>query len=276
MNQALINGLGPVKARRVFSSVSKSGLGCSGILVKEAMDASNFIKVWLQNMNPGIIGEGDIYDSYELIPGVIHSMDINKLEITQTTGLEVVLFNPYNTMQSITAFTDHADTLITTGNFVTGISYEITTAGDTTWTDIGAVDNNVGTEFVATGLGGGTTGVAKTVGTVQAACVRHEKLINDTVRIEGSTNFDNTAPANPTYPVGIVDADNFYFPATWVLDTITSGNFVVGRTYTIVSAGTTNFTLIGAADSNPATEFTATGIGIGTGTASLVEIGRFW
>jgi hypothetical protein len=41
-----------------------------------------------------------------------------------------------------------------------------------------------------------------------------------------------------------------------------------GRDYTIVSAGTTNFTLIGAANNNSGTKFTATGPGTGTGTAA--------
>ena len=39
-----------------------------------------------------------------------------------------------------------------------------------------------------------------------------------------------------------------------------------GATYTILTAGTTNFTLVGAADSNVGTTFTATGPGTGTGT----------
>lgn len=50
--------------------------------------------------------------------------------------------------------------------------------------------------------------------------------------------------------------------------TITAGSFVVGSIYTIVTAGTTNFTLIGAANSTPGTVFTATGVGTGTGTAA--------
>ena len=49
--------------------------------------------------------------------------------------------------------------------------------------------------------------------------------------------------------------------------TITAGAFVVGSEYTIKTTGTTDFTLIGAADSNPGTIFTATGAGAGTGTA---------
>lgn len=49
-------------------------------------------------------------------------------------------------------------------------------------------------------------------------------------------------------------------------DTV-AGAFTIGQTYQIVSAGTTNFTLIGAANSNVGTVFTATGAGSGTGTA---------
>jgi hypothetical protein len=50
-------------------------------------------------------------------------------------------------------------------------------------------------------------------------------------------------------------------------DPITAGSFVVGVEYIIVSTGTTNFTLIGAANSSPGTIFEATGAGTGTGTA---------
>ena len=51
---------------------------------------------------------------------------------------------------------------------------------------------------------------------------------------------------------------------------ITAGAFVVGNTYRIVTAGTTDFTLIGAADSAVGTIFTATGVGVGTGTAETI------
>ena len=52
------------------------------------------------------------------------------------------------------------------------------------------------------------------------------------------------------------------------LSTDTAGSFTIGRTYTILSPGTTNFTSIGAANSNVGTIFTATGAGTGTGTAT--------
>ena len=48
---------------------------------------------------------------------------------------------------------------------------------------------------------------------------------------------------------------------------INAGSFRIGKSYTIVTAGDTDFTSIGAADSNVDTTFTATGVGTGTGTA---------
>jgi hypothetical protein len=50
---------------------------------------------------------------------------------------------------------------------------------------------------------------------------------------------------------------------------VTAGNFVIGATYTITAVGSTNFTLIGAASNTVGVVFTATGVGSGTGTATL-------
>jgi len=63
-----------------------------------------------------------------------------------------------------------------------------------------------------------------------------------------SSNITETAPA-------------------WSGSTLTAGAFVVGSRYTIVSLGTTNFTLIGAATNTIGVVFVATGVGTGTGTA---------
>jgi hypothetical protein len=48
---------------------------------------------------------------------------------------------------------------------------------------------------------------------------------------------------------------------------VVAGAFVAGTDYKIVSVGTTDFTLIGAAANVVGTVFTATGVGAGTGTA---------
>ena len=54
--------------------------------------------------------------------------------------------------------------------------------------------------------------------------------------------------------------------------TVTAGAFVVGTTYEILVPGTTDFTLIGAANSVIGTRFVATGVGVGDGTADVVDI----
>jgi hypothetical protein len=50
--------------------------------------------------------------------------------------------------------------------------------------------------------------------------------------------------------------------------TVTAGSFAVGTEYTILTVGTTDFTLIGAASNTVGVVFTATGVGTGDGTAT--------
>jgi hypothetical protein len=54
-----------------------------------------------------------------------------------------------------------------------------------------------------------------------------------------------------------------------------AGTFVPGKVYEIVVVGTTDFTLIGAASNTVGVQFTATGVGSGTGTAkSIASLGN--
>lgn len=53
--------------------------------------------------------------------------------------------------------------------------------------------------------------------------------------------------------------------------TVTAGSFVIGVEYEILTVGTTDYTLIGAASSTVGVRFTATGAGTGTGTADTVS-----
>lgn len=54
-----------------------------------------------------------------------------------------------------------------------------------------------------------------------------------------------------------------------VSSAVVAGTFQVGKRYIITATGDTDFTSIGAADSNVGTIFTATGAGTGTGEARL-------
>jgi len=80
----------------------------------------------------------------------------------------------------------------------------------------------------------------------------------------GKHNMDN----NNTVPLGggFVDAGGG-LPSG---EAIPAGNFIIGRRYTISSIGSTNWTSIGASSSAVGTTFTATGLGSGTGSATLV------
>lgn len=57
------------------------------------------------------------------------------------------------------------------------------------------------------------------------------------------------------------------------ISNVTAGNFEAGKTYVIVDAGDTNFTLIGASSNAPGTLFVATGAGTGTGVATIKQNG---
>lgn len=84
--------------------------------------------------------------------GLIQSQYDFNIEKTDRIGLESV----YTVIQDPIVS-------VTTTNFVVGVEYIITTVGDTDFAAIGASANTVGVTFVATGVGGGTTGVADTV-----------------------------------------------------------------------------------------------------------------
>jgi len=89
---------------------------------------------------------------------------------------------------------------VTAGNFVTGQSYTIVSAGNTNWTAYGASSNTVGTSFIATGDGGsGTTGTAS---------YQYRDVLGSTqgnVTVSNINNLWNTAvqiiSTNPTVTV---------------------------------------------------------------------------
>ncbi len=219
---------------------------------------------------------------------------------------------------------------IAAGSFVIGTSYTIVSVGTTSFTAIGAANNNVGTTFTATAPGTGTgtasnltgwcyanasnttgtgTGNGQGCGPVTASFTHDPGVYfrltktgatyNSVTAYTQYTGFTINAAAATTYNkyanrldcAGTVctrdeERQNF---ANWYtyyrtrnlmargsmmeafgpqVTNVTAGSFVVGAKYSIVSAGTTPFTSIGAANNNVSTGFTATGVGTGTGVAS--------
>lgn len=82
----------------------------------------------------------------------------------------------------------------------------------------------------------------------------------------GAYAFDNKDTFRPAYPGSAYNT------------AVTAGSFVAGLSYTIATVGTTDFTLIGASANTVGVTFKATGVGSGTGTATLnakYDIGPF-
>jgi len=98
------------------------------------------------------------------------------------------------------------------------------------------------------------------------------KLAMDVNGNVSGLDFTTVAPANgaPAASTFSVLANTFkVVDPTSPSVTITAGNFVIGTAYTIASVGSTNFTLIGAAANTVGTSFVATGVGSGSGTATI-------
>lgn len=79
----------------------------------------------------------------------------------------------------------------------------------------------------------------------------------------------NLPPAPSLTPAS--DAIPIAYPTGYVISGYIAGSFKKGVTYTIQSIGNTDFTLIGASANTIGVIFIATGVGIGTGTASAKE-----
>lgn len=98
-----------------------------------------------------------------------------------------------------------------------------------------------------------------------------------TLTIEDEGDSNALAAVQSQYNVKVVKTDRIGNESVYTVigdapTEVTAGAFVTGVEYIITSAGTTDFTLIGAADSNVGTVFVATGAGTGTGTADTVEV----
>ena len=139
-----------------------------------------------------------------------------------------------NGLKTLASVTDNA---ITVGSLSIGRTYTIKTVGSTDFTAIGASASTIGVTFTATGAGSGTGTVTNT-----------KTLKYD---LSGSNESYSAAVALPEDLI------------------TTAGNFLVGKTYTIQSVGSTDFTAIGASSNSVDVVFTATGAGSGTGTASF-------
>lgn len=92
-------------------------------------------------------------------------------------------------------------------------------------------------------------------------------IINNTKTLKVTVVDKDTAPIETAQVAIFKTSDNTQL-MNQDTETVTAGSFVVGVKYTILTVGTTDFTLIGAASNTVGVTFTATGAGTGTGTAT--------
>lgn len=98
-----------------------------------------------------------------------------------------------------------------------------------------------------------------------------------TLTFSGSNDWghgqDVTAVTKEPLPVGSAGTGTLVRmhkgPISATSTTVSAGSFIVGQAYKILTAGTTNYTLIGASASTVGVVFVATGVGSGTGTATF-------
>lgn len=158
------------------------------------------------------------------------------------------------------------------GNFVSGKSYKITVA-DNTGTDLIAVgapqSYKIGTTFTSTNSGGSLVGSAQ-VYTKGAVVPVGSLTANSKYQIESLGTDFTTLGASSNTTGTIFTATKSGIGAGTAFHIAKAGQFESGKSYIIESQGSgTDFTKIGASNNSVNTIFIATGIGSGTGTATL-------
>jgi len=91
----------------------------------------------------------------------------------------------------------------------------------------------------------------------------------DALAITYSSGTGTTTCTYTSLPYQTVAAGDKLTVSNSLGSTVTAGSFVIGTWYTILSVGTTSFTAIGASANTVGVIFQATGVGAGTGTASV-------
>jgi hypothetical protein len=197
-----------------------------------------------------------------------------------------VVYVPGSSNFTVTGIT----TAVKAGSFVSDELYTILAPGTTNFTLIGAPNNLPGTSFAATGAGTGTGTATPGTGIVTAGLFVVGKQY--TIVSLGSTDFTLIGAADNSTGTSFIatgvgagtgtatpgfGARRNSIVVTATLANVNAGSFVTGQQYIIQTAGSTDFTLMGALNNNPGTVFTATGPGTGSGVvANYIASGEFF
>jgi hypothetical protein len=127
--------------------------------------------------------------------------------ITVSSSLELILGTPIIFTGS--ALLGGLESEVTAGAFTLGNTYQINNQGTTNFTLIGALNNNVGTNFVATGVGTGT-------GTATAIYYVYDKPSATTFRVTAVRDGDVFALTNDTGSMNVSQWEQDNVDRLWV------------------------------------------------------------
>ena len=115
----------------------------------------------------------------------------------------------YSVTATTNAVSGIEDDIVTTGSFIVGRLYEITTVGDTDFTLIGATANTVGEQFTATDVGDGTTGqAAEVLNYIIDGSQNIEVYVNGVKQVEGASNdYVATTGSSVTFTSNLSSGD---------------------------------------------------------------------
>ena len=153
----------------------------------------------------------------------------------------------------------------TIGGLIAGQIYYITSIINSTDFTISLTVG--GTPVVLTTQSGTMNGVINGLTVANITYINNQLLPPVVLPISGTQTGTNYVVCGSTNSLTV--GQNIVFKAP----IFTAGTFVNGKIYQIVSIGTTDFTLIGAASNTVGLTFTSTGVGSGTGTALLASFG---
>ena len=157
------------------------------------------------------------------------------------------------------------DVIVTAGAFVTGFVYIIVSAGNTDFTAIGSANNNVGTQFTATGAGSGTGTASHKLNYVTDGTENVEVYVNGIKQIQGSANdYVATSGTTVNFVSNLAVNDEVEVNVFELLTNSSNFASLTVDTSTLVVNGTTNRVGIGTA-----TPFTRAVVGAGSGTEVL-------